>query len=431
MKSRSLRVLGVIAGIAMTLLAVAPAQAENSDPNWWYAGMRVDNARAEGLTGAGVKIGVVDGFINPDLPLFAGAKLTVSAALSCDTAPSPATQRFDGDMGHGTEVTALLLARPTGEFPIQGIAPDASVTFYSDGEGGCATGRDGRSALMEGVKRAIDDGNQIVSIASGQGLSGEADQKVIANAMAKGVVIVSSSPNDASEYSLVVPQQYNGVVSVAAVGSDGKLLTEDDGVTPVVTPSITVVAPGVDVRVPGSRNGWDRSSLGDGSSYATPLVAGSLALLSQKYPSATGNQLVQALISTTAQAKAGKPRDQVNGYGYGAVSLRNLLAADPTKLPDVSPLMDKPLGVPTASEVAVAGGKALPSPSASKSPTTKSPSATEPAPVTREPAVEPSNPVMAALPWIIGGGVAVLIVLAALLVVILLLVKRSRRSTQP
>ncbi|MFK4788855.1 S8 family peptidase [Microbacterium sp. ZW T5_56] len=413
------RFVPVVVVLGLSLGTVMPASAATDDPNWWYSGMHVDEARAEGLTGAGVKIGIVDTRINPQLDLFSGASLTVSPGSSCIDGGEPTSQTPDEGTVHGTAMAALLLARPVGDVPMQGIAPDADVTFYStslEGED-CVDGPEGRSSIMEAVLRAIRDGNRIVSVSMGQDSPPEPDTAVIAEALARGVVIVASTPNNISQRGYVSPQGYNGVVAAAAVGRDGELQRQDDDVTPMIVPGVTVVAPGIKILQPANSTGWEGMSLSTGSSTATPLVAGSLALLLQKYPSATGNQLIQALISSTANAVDGIPFNPTNGYGYGAVSLRNLLATDPTALPDVNPLMNKTMGLPTAEQVAAGGGTPKPTESAPATTAPSSPDVVSEPTSDAPPAASGESPA-AVVPWLIGGGVGVMVIVIVVVIVV-------------
>jgi hypothetical protein len=65
-------------------------------------------------------------------------------------------------------------------------------------------------------------------------------------------------------------------------------------------------------------------------------VAGALALVKSKYPEATGNQLIQHLIHFDTDPESYAYSDDL---GFGVISLRNMLANDPTGWPDVNPLM--------------------------------------------------------------------------------------------
>lgn len=80
-----------------------------------------------------------------------------------------------------------------------------------------------------------------------------------------------------------------------------------------------------------------------GTSYATPIVAGFVAVAMQRWPQATGNQIVQSLIATATTGPTGQP----------LISPKGLDTTDPTQYPDTNPLLDKFPGTqPTAQTVA-------------------------------------------------------------------------------
>ena len=85
-----------------------------------------------------------------------------------------------------------------------------------------------------------------------------------------------------------------------------------------------------------------------GTSYATPLVAGMLALARQKWPDATANQILQLLVHTGLN-----PNHDWNQYtGYGAIDGGALVNTDPSQYPDENPIIQKNGGSePTAQEV--------------------------------------------------------------------------------
>ena len=78
-----------------------------------------------------------------------------------------------------------------------------------------------------------------------------------------------------------------------------------------------------------------------GTSVATPIVAGFVAVAMQRWSQATGNQIVQSLVATATTGH--QPLLNPNG----------LDTADPTQYPDTNPLLDKFPGTePTAQTVA-------------------------------------------------------------------------------
>ena len=364
--------------LGLVLVPTVSASATTGGSNWWYAKYDVPAAQAAGWTGAGVKIAVIDAQINTALPVFQGANLTVYPKSFCDNStPADTTTANRETSIHGSDVTALLVGNGTGSGSVAGIAPKAAVTFYSDGNSdgtlnGCLppVERNGLSYSPKGmaILKAISDGNRIISISQAGEAAVSGDQQAIAEAVAKGVIIVAGQPNNVAEALLRFPGDANGVVAINAFDEQGNLQAHDGKATAYTT--TTVVAAGDQFPTQASdANVWgDNQNSVTGSSLATPLVAGMLALTLQKYPKATGNQLIQSLIMNTT-AKDHPVSFSTGGYGYGPASLSHLLRVDPTRYPNTNPLLNKPggLGVPTAEEFAAAAKKASPKPSVSPS----------------------------------------------------------------
>ena len=404
----------VSCGVAVLalVLSATPLSATASDDesgNWWYERFGVAEVQAEGWTGEGVKVAVLDSQINPDIPVFAGASLTVADPPICDVPAS--SPELTKNALHGSSVTAMIIGTGEGAGAVRGIAPRADVTFYGYGETGnlCRT-NDDRSPWGIAIDRAVADGAQIISTSTIFAEQTDDDIESVAAALAAGVVIVAGMPNGttAEDTATDMPTSLNGVVSVAAFRPDGAIAIDDVTGLANIHSEVTVVAPGYGIA---SAN-WEQEQLVGGTSVATPLVAGILAATWQKYPDATGNQLVQSLIHNTRAEDHPLERDMASGYGYGPVSLRHMLAVDPTQYPDENPLMNKTSGVPTLAQVTAA---AAPSPEPTAS-------------------VEPSVPDDggesggADIGLLVGGGVALLAALAAI-VIILVTVNRRRTRT--
>lgn len=345
-------VAGAFAPAAVAAVAQPTAQ-ENLD--YWWSAYGIDQAHSEGLTGQGVKVAVVEKQINPDLPVFQGRNLHVSGTPICVNNPEVTTSDVNDASIHGTTIAAYLIGNGNGGGSVRGIAPDADLTFYGygpDNSSACETADGNKlSGFAAGVMMAVDGGAKVIYTAIG-GSFRQDDVPAIAYALAKGAVIVSASINPgqlgAREGDL---GSYNGVISTAAIDRDGNLQQLDGA--PFTIPQTTVVAAGEVLPAVGSDDSWDRAGAGTGSSFASPIVAGMLTLAAQKSPSATGSQLIQALISTTNGTQHAPTRTE-DGYGYGAAWLPTLLTVDPASLPDANPLMDKSSGYPTADQVAEA-----------------------------------------------------------------------------
>lgn len=418
-RRRRVRVAVSIAAVSTfaVMSAASASAATTSDPNWWYSAYGVGQVHADGITGSGVKVAVIDAQINPDLPDFQGADLTVYPEAACEGA-SPTDAQPTDDAVHGSTITAMLIGNGSGAGNIQGIAPGASVTFYGRGPVGteCTPNAAASSAELSAtgwlIKQALDDGADIITTSIGGGSSEQADEGVIAEAIARKVPIVSAIPNDASEGG-PTPWSYRGVIATNGVDSDRQLLRDSLG-SPNVGVEVSVLAPGGGLATLGTSQGWDTTRVTNGASFAAPLVAGILAAAKEKYPDATGNQLVQSLLHNTGSDDHELQYDDRDGYAYGIASLGHILREDPAQYPDENLLLNKSFELPTDEEVSAAMEKLGPS---------------SPAPSTTDAGGDSSeNPSSSAIavPFIIGGVIVIVIIAAVILTIIL--VRRSNRT---
>jgi len=357
------RLFGRTAAATLTALilgfgSVSTAAAETPG-TWWNDAYGMDAIHSEGWTGEGVKIAVIDKNINPDLPAFAGRNLTVDPRSLCAEHPQPTTAEVTGDSVHGTTLAAQIIGTGDGPGGIRGIAPSAEVLFYSFGTRNgepCTASEysDSLSAGALGLQRAIDAGAQIVTtsvvIATRPG-----DAEVIANAIAKGVVIISATPNPTTDKGAGKGLGgFRGVTTVSAVDRTGALQKGPDG-SPFALAWTTLVAPGVDLPTVGDTDGsWAQAETASGSSFAAPLVAGMLAMVKQKYPDATGNQLIQSAIRNTGQKDHDLAFDAESGFGYGLAWPAHLLQENPSQYPDENPLLTNDYPQPSDAEIEAA-----------------------------------------------------------------------------
>lgn len=399
----ALRLTVLSATVALVALPAASAAAADPPGDWWYKGFGVADVHAQGWNGAGVTIAVIDAQINDQLPVFAGAPLTIEDPV-CDD-PATSTEVTEPTL-HGSNVTALLIGNGEGAGAVKGIVPAADVLFFGMGKDFslCDTGE--RKPWATALDSAVAAGADIVTISSVNPSPYEPEVDSLARALKAGVIVVAGTPNEVGR-TAQYPAAMNGVVSVNAFDAAGNILTGVDDGVPNIQREVTVVAPGAQM----SSVNWEQPQIMSGASYATPLVAGILAAAKQKYPNATANQLIQSLIHNTRADDHPLERDAAGGIGYGPASLRHVLAVDPSQYPDVNPLMDKELGKPTAEQISGDGAATqTPEPTASSVPPT-------------EPAQAGDGDADFPLGWILGGGIAVVAVGAT---VIIAAVRRRR-----
>ena len=153
------------------------------------------------------------------------------------------------------------------------------------------------------IDRIVADGAQVIQIPVSIDVTGDEIQAAFNRAFAKGVVVVAASGNGGPTAKVMSPGGNAGVLVVGGMQADGKVLATNPTSTLDsweqarsfdVEYNIHLVAPGADLVGGGltAGNRWDSAVLQSGSSGASAIVAGQLALMRQKWPTATGNQLI-------------------------------------------------------------------------------------------------------------------------------------------
>lgn len=338
------RMLGVAASalalsVGTTALPSGPAQAADAitaADQPYFAYYHLDQARAKGYTGEGVTIAILDGEVDTSAPELAGADITDKSP--CTVTSSASTKQ------HGTNVASILVARD------YGIAPQAKLLTYritltsagdtsgSDCRGQLSLSKDDISSLLN---TAMNDGAMIISLSLAGASNSDSLKWAMARALSQGIIITAGAGNDAKEQTFESFGHWSGVVGVSAIGTDGNRQDYSSWGEGVVSAAI-----GGPITVRDLETNQNKEAFG--TSYATPLVAGSLALAGQKWPQATTNQLLQLLIHTGTN-----PDHTWNKYtGYGGVAPGAMVNTDPSQYPDENPLTVKEGGSsPTPDEV--------------------------------------------------------------------------------
>jgi subtilisin family serine protease len=284
--------------------------------------------------GNGIKIGVIDDGVDQSHPFFSpagfsmpagypkgNAAYTTAKVIVARSFPPPganwryAKLPFDPkESEHATHVAGIAAGDhdttakgPAGPVQVSGIAPRAYLGNYrvltipTSG-----FGLDGNSPeIVAGIEAAVRDGMNVINLSLGEPEitpSRDIVVQAIDAAAAAGVVPVIAAGND---YDAVGPGSVGSpgsapkaITAAAATKADVIAPFSSGGPTPVslaLKPDVT--APGVSIlsSVPAHDGSW---ALFDGTSMATPHVAGAAALLLQRHPGWTVAQVKSALVST-------------------------------------------------------------------------------------------------------------------------------------
>jgi len=321
-------------------------------------------------SGQGMKIGIIDSGVDPDHPFFdpsgyvmppgfpkgqtrfTTSKVIVARAFAPMGAPPSARVAFDpSELSHGTHVAGIAAGNARTQArgrSISGVAPGAYIGNYKVfvETDSFVSPNANSPAIVAAIEAAVADGMDVINLSLGEPEI-EPGRDVVARALdaaaAAGVVPVASAGNEYNDVgagSISSPGNSVRAISVGAVeisDSPSKRVRADFssvGPTPIsLRLKPDVAAPGVSVlsSVPG---GWATSS---GTSMAAPHVAGAAALLAQRHPMWTVEQIKSALVQTGADAV-----DEDNHLvgpqfqGGGVISLakadRPLLFAKPLSL---------------------------------------------------------------------------------------------------
>ncbi len=288
-------------------------------------------AWAAGLTGAGVTVAVLDTGIDTAHADFAGR--IVEARSFLDWAPDALDE-----VGHGTHVASILAgsgAASDGKY--RGIAPDALLLVGKVCDFECPD-----SSILAGMEWAATSGAVVVNMSLGGIDTPEMDpvEEAINTLTAEhGILFVVASGNEGTcggsdSLQVASPSTADAALSVGAVDPDDELASfscrgpriGDGGLKPDITaPGVAIAA----ARAAGTPLGDldpvdDFYARLDGTSMATPHVAGAAALLSQQHPDWRADDLKGALMASA------EPNAELTVFqqGTGRVAVERAIVQD-------------------------------------------------------------------------------------------------------
>ncbi len=274
---------------------------------WQLDEIQVDDVWDDGITGDGITIGIVDtGVVGDDMNLVAATDFTGGAP---------------GKFEHGNTVAAIAAATRDNGLGGIGVAPGASIVSAKV----CADGSCASDDIARGILWVIGQGATVVNISLG-GPPSAAVAQVIDYAISEGVVVVAAAGNSSCSTAYTVgcdptvdnvayPAAFGNVVAVTA--------TNSSGASPYWTSKgrrTTVAAPGESLWY--STNGLFGSN-GSGTSFASPVVAGIVALMREAEPTLDATQLQAALMLSSVPSNVALIQPSLRRewyYGAGDVN---------------------------------------------------------------------------------------------------------------
>lgn len=243
------------------------------------------------------KVGLIDGGVETQHPALRGTSIHAWGCGGTKVASS-----------HGTAVASLLVGHAD---RFRSAAPQATLyaadVYCNDPIGGSI------EAVAAALTWLLSEQVPVVNI-SLVGPANRTLEQVVKKATAKGMLLVAAVGNDGPAAPPLYPAAYAEVVAVTAIDARGQVIPEA-----CRGPHVAFAAPGSEMAVANAASSGFTSARG--TSFAAPLVAGTLATV-MRTPDASSAQLALVALARRAVDAGAPGRDAVYGYGIVARELR-------------------------------------------------------------------------------------------------------------
>ncbi|TSB45351.1 S8 family peptidase [Alkalicoccobacillus porphyridii] len=244
-----------------------------------------------GINGSGVRVAVLDSGISSH------SDLSISGGVSF----VPGEPTIADGNGHGTHVAGTIAAL-NNSIGVVGVAPNAQI--YGVKVLG-ANGRGSVSGIAQGLEWAATNNMDIANLSLGSDAPSSTLEQAVNFATSRGVLVVAASGNNGSG-NVGYPARYANAMAVGATDQNNRRANFSQ-----YGAGLDIVAPGVGVQ---STYPGNRYVSMNGTSMASPHVAGAAALVKQRYPSWSNTQIRNHLKNTATNL------GNTNQFGSGLVN---------------------------------------------------------------------------------------------------------------
>jgi subtilisin family serine protease len=261
---------------------------------------------------------------------------------------------------HGTHVSGIIGAVRNNSLGMDGIADNVRIMMIRAVPDGDEHDKD----IALAIRYAVDNGAQVINMSFGKGFSPEKKwvDEAVKYAESKGVLLVHAAGNDSkdidSTYNFPTPvfqidaKRATNWITVGASG-DPKAGGLTAGFSNYGKQEVDVFAPGV--RIYSTLPGGNTYGNLQGTSMASPVVAGLAAFILEYYPNLSAQQ-VKMVIEKSAQKPAEKVKNPETGElvnlsdisksggiinAYEAIKLASTLKGDRITTKPVQPVKSK------------------------------------------------------------------------------------------
>ena len=319
-----------------------------------YALLDVANATMEsyfphdkGYDGEGIGVAVIDTGVAPHTDLVKPQNRITSFIdyVKGNTEP------YD-DNGHGTHVAGIIAGNGySSRGKYVGVAPKANIIGLKalDGNGGGSTS-DIIAALSYCIENKERYNIKIINLSLGTPANNNPEKDPLVRAVERcvdaGLTVVTAAGNSGpNEKTILSPGVSRKVITVGAVDDKRTIDTRDDTIAKFSSRGPTLqgiqkpdlVAPGVNINSLSNTKLDSYTSL-SGTSMATPLISGSLALLLNRYEDLTPEDYKLKLVEACQPLN-----ESIQSQGAGMLNLRVLFNDEPKMVKPQSSLFEDDL----------------------------------------------------------------------------------------
>ena len=265
--------------------------ADNNTATW---GLQATGVHSSPYTGQGVKLAILDTGIYPGHPDLSGRTIVTESFAENETVDD-----MDGHGTHTAGTAAGFKNSQTGRRYGVAYNCDLYIGKVLNNEG---FGTDGM--VLAGIEWALNAGCRIISMSLGSSVeAGESYSRVYETvaqrALGMGTIIIAAAGNESERPDKLAavgsPANCPSIMAVGAVDRKYKIayfscgqINDDGGHVDIAGPGVGVYSSVINPAI------YD---VYDGTSMATPHVAGIAALYAEKFPDATGRGLWMHLTS--------------------------------------------------------------------------------------------------------------------------------------
>ncbi|MBO5743522.1 MAG: S8 family peptidase [Clostridia bacterium] len=262
--------------------------------------------------GEGIRVGIIDTGIcttHPDLSgrIKDGINFTDEDVSSfCDYC------------GHGTHVAGIICAEKNGS-GVVGVAPKADLYVAKAFD---KSGKTNYIAIEKSLLWLAEKRVDVINMSFSSSFANNRYKELIRAIKNYGITMICAAGNEGEKSSIGYPASFNETIAVSAVDINKNIADFNS-----VGSAAEISAAGINIFSTYLDNGYAVLS---GTSMATPIITGAVAILQAKGLMRYGRKLtpdeIRLLLNIYTEDLSGTGRD--NRYGYGLFSFGRVLTSD-------------------------------------------------------------------------------------------------------